>query len=591
MIVPMKKVVLLMQPKDAGSALESLRSLGLLHIEHQQLSRSQETGAIQDEIQVVDKAIKVLLEQQCLTADKVTGRHDINWKNTAGHIVDLDMRINNLKEDSLDLRNQISQCEPWGDFDPLAVADLSKKQVYLGFYQVPTGEIKNLPGNLIVKKISGSAGMVNYIIIASRKPDLPFKELSLPKMGLNKLRQRLEEDIEVISSLKEEITKYVPYRHTLIEAKKFLENELEFQRTLRGMGKDGEITYVTGYIPFDAVAQIEKVSRFQQWGIIVRDPAQEDIVPTLIRNPRWVSIVDPIFKMIEIIPGYRELDMSLWFLLFFSIFFGMLIGDAGYGATFLMLTFMAQKKWSRKLTDKSVFILFYILSSSAIIWGLLTATFFGQEWLPTYFRPLMPALKNDKNLQAFCFFLGATHLSIAHLWRFITKLPSVIALADAGWISVLWGGFFLARTLVLGDFFPAAAKWFFIAGPILVVFFSSPRKNVFQGIGIGLGNLLLNIVNSFTDVVSYIRLFAVGLATVAVADSFNAMGMSIGYSNLLRGAMASLILILGHALNLALGPMSILVHGIRLNVLEFSNHLDIKWSGFAYNPLKWHKLS
>ena len=149
--------------------------------------------------------------------------------------------------------------------------------------------------------------------------------------------------------------------------------------------------------------------------------------------------------------------------------------------------------------------------------------------------------------------------------------------------------FFLAKMLVLGDAFPAFGKWFFILGIALVIFFTSPSRNILKGIGAGLANLALNLVNSFTDVVSYIRLFAVGLATVAVADAFNKMALEIGYNSILTGVATSLILLLGHSLNILLGPMSILVHGVRLNILEFCSHLDIKWSGFAYKPLRQEK--
>ena len=264
----------------------------------------------------------------------------------------------------------------------------------------------------------------------------------------------------------------------------------------------------------------------------------------------------------------------------------MLIGDAGYGAIFFILTLFAQIKLGRRVSGRSLFVLFYILSSAAMLWGVLTGTFFGQAWLSQKVSPLIPALRDDKNIQALCFLLGAIHLSIAHLWRAVIKLPSVRALAQVGWFIILWGAFFLAKMLVLGDAFPAFGKWFFIAGAALVVFFTDPKKNILKGIGSGLGALLLNLVNSFTDIVSYIRLFAVGLATVAVADAFNQMAMDIGYGSILTGIMTSFILLLGHTLNIVLGPMSILVHGVRLNVLEFCSHLDVNWSGFSYKPLK-----
>ena len=138
----------------------------------------------------------------------------------------------------------------------------------------------------------------------------------------------------------------------------------------------------------------------------------------------------------------------------------------------------------------------------------------------------------------------------------------------------------------VADAFPQGAQWLFIAGVSLVLLFTSPQKNLLKGLARGLGNLLLNLVNTFTDIVSYVRLFAVGLATVAVADSFNKMAMEIGYTGIIPCIITSLILILGHSLNVILAPMSILVHGVRLNVLEFCSHLDIQWNGFAYKPLR-----
>ena len=198
----------------------------------------------------------------------------------------------------------------------------------------------------------------------------------------------------------------------------------------------------------------------------------------------------------------------------------------------------------------------------------------------------MPALRDSQHIQSLCFLIGAIHLSIAHLWRSVMKLPSVRALSELGWVLILWGAYFLAKMLILADAFPQFALWFFVAGASLVVLFTNPMRNILRGISSGFGNLLLNFVNSFTDVVSYIRLFAVGLATVAIADAFNKMAMDIGYNSVFTGIVTSLILILGHALNMILGSLAIIVHGVRLNVLEFCSHLDIKWSGFSYKPLK-----
>lgn len=96
--------------------------------------------------------------------------------------------------------------------------------------------------------------------------------------------------------------------------------------------------------------------------------------------------------------------------------------------------------------------------------------------------------------------------------------------------------------------------------------------------------LPLTLVSFFTDIISYVRLFAVGVATVAVMDAFNGMAMSIGFGNMLTGAAAVLILLFGHSLNLVLAGLAVLVHGVRLNTLEFSTHKGLTWSGHTFHP-------
>lgn len=587
MIVPMKKATLLMQAKDADAVIKKLRSLGLLHIEHQQLPKGKSIVLLQDDLALLANALGIIsVEAQSRKPASACATQFGEWKSCARHIIELQRRLEQLKEYSVTLIQTISEWEEWGDFDPERVRQLGEKNIYVKFYQLPAKEIKELPQTVTVHIVSRKAGIARCILISRTPFETPFKEIVPPKMGLGKMKARLDEDTRAMEVLKKELYGLSCHQATLVQVKHALEKELEYNEVLTGMGQEYEIKYVSGYIPYDKADSLIQYAQNEHWGVWITEPAEDDKVPTLIRNPRWVSFISPMFKLIEVVPGYRELDISLWFLLFFSVFFGMLIGDAGIGGIFLLLTFYAQRKWGKKLQVEGAFTLFYLLSACAVIWGVLTGTFFGQEWLSGRIKPLMPSLRNDTNVQNLCFFIGALHLSIAHGWRLLIKLPALSALADAGWILILWGGFFLARLLILGEAFPSHAQWLFIIGASLVVLFTNPQKNILRGLGAGIGNLLLNLVNSFTDVVSYIRLFAVGLATVAVADSFNAMAMGIGFNNFFSGLITALILILGQVLNVLLGPMSVLVHGVRLNVLEFCNHLDIKWSGFAYRPLK-----
>ncbi len=191
-------------------------------------------------------------------------------------------------------------------------------------------------------------------------------------------------------------------------------------------------------------------------------------------------------------------------------------------------------------------------------------------------------------LMHICLIIGVIHLTLAHVWAFLTKWPGLKCFSDIGWIGVIGGGFFIIRHLVLKmDLFPPA-PWILGAGVLVVVLFSKQEGKPVKGMLLGLANLpftLLNSISAMADVISYVRLFALGLAGVKVEEAFNsiAAGIGFGFPNILA---AVLVLFFGHALNLTLGIMSIIVHGVRLNMLEFSGHLGLEWSGREYKPFK-----
>ncbi|MFA5039876.1 MAG: hypothetical protein WC732_09400 [Candidatus Omnitrophota bacterium] len=586
MIVPMKKAGIIVEAKDARKTVDQLASLGVVHVEASRAPVGKDIDARKQDLELLEGALRALDEDVFVKGEQVSAcKEPKDWKTGALHIVDLAKRYERCKEFSRNFSAKISQWEPWGDFDLERLEDFRKKGIIVRLYEVPAAEVKKFPKGAVLEVLKVERGMAYCALVSDKPLEVPFKEIELPKMSLRAMKARQEEDTLLMEQLVHDVRACMGFKETFLRQKQAIGKDLEFLNAWLGMGERGSLSYLTGYVPFDKTQDLISDGRKASWAVFITDPAPEDRVPTLIRNPRWISVIAPLFKVIEVVPGYQEADMSLWVLIFLSIFFGMLIGDAGYGVVFLALTFWMQRKLGRKAKNKSPFILSYIFSGCAVLWGILSGTYFGQAWLPPGIGPLVPALRDNTALQSFCFFLGALHLTIAHLWRAALKWPSLSALADVGWSSILWGAFFLARTLITGMEFPGFAKWFFIAGPFLVVLFSSGEPWKLKSLGSGAGNLLLNFVNSFTDVVSYIRLFAVGLATVAVADAFNSMAMGVGFSSMISGAVSVLILLLGHLLNIVLGPMAVLVHGVRLNVLEFSGQADIKWSGFAYRPL------
>jgi V/A-type H+-transporting ATPase subunit I len=588
MIVPMRKATILFTTGDAEVTVKDLRTLGVLHIEHQNPPEGRDISALIEKVALINSSLDVL--NRVPESEKTTRLQKTingNWQAVADHIIGLDKREEQLVSLRRTITGQINEWEHWGDIDPDRIFHMSQKGIFLKLYQVPVKEIKNFPDDVVVKTIFIAGDIAHCVAISRRSFECGFKEVLPPQQSLSSLKKQLAENTSESEKIKSEILYAACYYEALIRIKKGLEKEIEFRQVVSGMGKEGAIGYVTGYIPYDKEEHLFAEARSRKWGIVVNEPSDDDNVPTLLRNPEWADRIKPVFELLGLTPGYHELDVSMPFLVFFSIFFGILIGDAGYGLVYVLITLVLQKKLNRDAGLQTTFSLFYLLGSCAVLWGLLTGTFFGQTWLQTIgFRPLVPPLNDANVMQTFCFFLGALHLSIAHSWRAYLKFPSLTAFADIGWICVLWTAFFVAKTLILGDVFPSFGIWLFASGIVLVILFTHPQAaHMLRGIGEGLGTVALSLMNNFTDVISYIRLFAVGLATLAIAETTNtlASGFGEGVFALIAGGV---IILFGHSLNIILGPMSVLVHGVRLNVLEFSGHANVTWSGFTFEPLK-----
>ena len=258
------------------------------------------------------------------------------------------------------------------------------------------------------------------------------------------------------------------------------------------------------------------------------------------------------------------------------------MGDAGYGLLYLILAVVG--KMTIKAMDRSMFILLLEMSVFTIIWGVMTGNYFG---IPTQYAPF-PQLNlhwlNDKqHIMELCFIIGAVHLTLAHTWHFIRLFPDWTSYSQVGWIGTTWTMFFAARTMLLGYPFPQIMYVVLGVGCALIIVFMMHPKNIAKE-WFNLVVFPLNLVGNFVDLVSYIRLFAVGMATYAVASAFNLMSMDIGFSSIITDIEAVLVLLFGHMLNFALSGMGVLVHGIRLNVLEFSTHLGMEWTGIKYDP-------
>lgn len=578
MIVPMKKVTLFCREEDQKATLHTLQKKGLLHITHVNPPHCDGLEKARSDHDKLGNVLGILSSIAATNA----GLQDHPAHEIMAHVETLIERKKGLEELQEKLKREQSLLQPFGHFEPAHITALTDKGVHVRLCRAPAKETVVTPPGAFLHVLHKDKQFLYFVIMGDRHFPCNYEELRLPVYSLAEIEQKISHTAEELHSIQESLTTWSNYKNVIGKAFREAKEKITLLEVKAGMGCAEKIVYLQGYCPVDRAGEIQEETARQGWGIIATDPNENDDVPTLIQSPKWVQPIRTVFAMINILPGYREVDISSVFLIFFSIFTAMLIGDAGYGALFLVLTFVARKKFPK--APSAPFTLIGILSLSSILWGVVTGNYFGIAAIPTPFARLrINWLGNEKNIINLCFLIGTIHLSVAHVWNAVRIINSAKAVAQLGWIGMTWTMYITARTMILDAPFPSWGYPLVAASFVALLFFQvSPKKLKVEWPDLMM--LPLNVISNFVDVVSYIRLFAVGSASLAVAMSFNEMALGHGIPTILAGLIASMILLLGHVLNIALVALGILVHGVRLNTLEFSGHIGVQWKGIRYNP-------
>jgi len=603
MIVKMQKVTLMCVAHDRAATLESLRGLGVLHVKPVVLP----TGAGLEQAREKVTGLSRLLDMiPVIEGTKPTGRDARAVVAETSDILDARKEHESQLES---LKEEVARMEPFGAFDPAAVLALEEKGIVLKLYRTSVKADWPLPEGVTAEKLMVRKKEAYWALFSSQ----PFEwdgadEERLPAQSLSMMN-------EEIARLKTELTDGEKALETVAGDRSLLEQlladaeaEVKMQEVRGGMGTTEAISYVQGFLPETDVDKLREAAAHSGWGLVVEETGPQDDVPVKLKPPRWSTPIKAVFEGIDILPAYHESDISVVFMLFFSLFFAMIIGDAGYGAIFVTLTLLMRKKM-----PKDAFRLMMITSTATIVWGLINGTIFGinPDILAKagFDKITIPFLTDEKrsaqNIMGLCFLIGAVQLSIGHLWNVVDliKDKKLKALEQFGWFMTTCFMFFLADDMVIGGNMMSylhlteaqtttlwqVLNYMAISGVVMIVLFMMPPREIKDN-WFGLALLPLDLVGNFTDVVSYVRLYAVGTAGFAVANAFNNMIFTgeMSWFGLLIGAVFAFF---AHTLNILLCVMGVLVHGIRLNTLEFSNHKGITWSGAAYRPFAHKKTA
>lgn len=598
MIVKMSKISLVMLDSCRDRAIEELGRLGVVHLEPL-LGSGERLEELRARVERAERASRTLA--RTTGAPRALAGDGADAPSVDGCADDIVEAITKLEEERAQLlverAESVREAErllPWGSFDPADVLRLREAGVDLRLYIV-TPERLDAVSRETPPFVHFRAKSAIGCSATSAHDRFRSEELfALPGQGLDTHRRRIREVDGRIEEIEARLSTHSGNRELLRHRLRELRQNVELEEIRTGMGREESLAYLTGYVPVTQLAAIKERAKESGWGLLCREPEPDDAVPTLIENPKWIRIIQPMFSLLGLVPGYREFDISPVFLVFFSIFFALLIGDAAYGLVFLAGTIVARVLLPK--ARREYFAMMYVFSICTIVWGSVTGTWFGSEALshsPLLSRLIVPQLYsfnsgNNPLLMFICFSIAIAHLSIAHLMNFVKKLPALRAFEDVGSLLLVWGLYFLVIYLVVKRPLQPVTVWLIVLGLVGRVVFSNQSGHFIRDALRGLAKLpllLLNSVSSFSDIVSYVRLFAVGLATVAVAQSFNGMAAGLGHSVFSYVGMA-LILVVGHGLNVTLGALALIVHGVRLNLLEFSGHLEMEWTGTVYRPFK-----
>lgn len=587
MIVPMKKITILALAHQREETLNALRGLGAVHLTPFQPPSG---GDLEDARRAADEARDAVTTLERLADAPPDPGSDP--AQAADHLREAIARIaaqRDRRDPMQRLEEAIRRLEPFGDFDPAAVRALADRGVSIRLFTADPRAALPLPDDAIQIPLRRDRQAFAFALVnASRWSHERAVEIPVPDRSLGALQQELETLRTAQAADDDALRKLAPERAALAAAAAAREDRRRWLEAREGMARNGPLLALQGYIPVPALPAFESEAKRQGWGWTAVDPTEQDAVPTLIRYARWTRPLQCLMEMLGIVPGYWEMDVSPVFLVFFSLFFAMLVGDAVYGLLFLGLTVLIRKKW--KSAPPSLAPLLTLLSLATLVWGVLTGTYLGLDALPAPLRHLrIDWLTDADRLTHLCFLIGAVHMSIAHLWclvRLAFRARSLTALAHLGWIGSSWMMYALAMYLILGQPFPPGIFWIFGVSVTLIFGFSVPFRQLKTEYA-SLLNLPFSIIGHFSDTVSYLRLYLVGSSSVVLVKAFNDIAFG-GDAPLTwgRGLVGALMLFLVHALNILLSALSVLVHGVRLNALEFSSHLGIQWLGRLFTPFR-----
>ena len=587
-ILKLKKASIIGMSQSKAEMLDAIQSLGVMHIiPLTEISTKQTVETEDTNPELLKRSLQYLLsspqKRRQVTRDsqldlnKVLRQVDKNRQNR--------IRLSE-KRDFLDQR--IKDLEPWGEFTLPDLADLNHEKLW--FYLVPNYKMQDVEdSHLPWIQVHRDNRHTYIVVVSAEEPDatiMPVPRTHTGYVPLSELKEQLEEteiQLEAADGEREALTRWI---FLLQQSVASTENQALLEE-VSGQTRDyGEVFALQGWIAVRDLPQLEAFAEEQGLVLLEEDPADDENPPTFLDNPEVYGGGQEVVSFFQT-PNYRSWDPSRVVFFSFVSFFAIIMSDAGYSLLFGAIIAWKWKAMAETETGRRLRAMGAALTGAGVFWGVLVGSYFGASAPVSLLGDMKLLDLNDFDaMMALSITIGALHLILANLLMAWVRRGSNQALSSVGWavsVSVALAGWLTTFTPI---------HWaIFGIGLVLVLLFSTPATGfTFSRLISGL-LALTNVTKIFGDVLSYLRLFALGLASASLAITFNQLAADVG--NALPGIgllLHILILLAGHLLNFVLTVVSGVIHGLRLNLIEFYN-----WSladeGYPFQPFSKQEVT
>jgi V/A-type H+/Na+-transporting ATPase subunit I len=583
MIVPMMKYTMLLYHEDKNVFMQKLMDLGLAQVVHREAEEDDEMERISQIIHETEEAIRRFKRRNITISTDYTVTDEFP---SLARIAEMEKEQEQARQEAEALAMEIKLLEPWGDFDRQALNAIEKQTgLEFKFFEYPVRRFNEAwQRNYSLQMINTVNG--NHYFIILRKPDeeLPLAPLALPSASLDELRKQRDAFLSKVQELNTLLDQYAAnlsngLSYKLMEVKDQLALHLAQRSALPAAGHT--INMVDAWCPLPKQTALEQFLDDEQIVFVKTSPTKEDVPPILLKNNRFSKLFEPIGALFAL-PRYSELDMTVFFAPFFLLFFGLCLGDFGYGVVILVGTTIAKLKASEE--TKPYLTLAQLLGLSTIAAGILSGTLFGVELAKVEAFKNMSALFLDYDklfnlalVIGFVQIIFGISVQAYKLWIF---QGAKFAMAKIGWILLLIA---LADVYVV-ELAPTVTRLLMWLALGLIILFGAPEKGWIKSMAIGVTDLY-SITSVFGDLLSYIRLFALGVSSAILGIVVNSIALSAKGTPYIGYFLFLLVLVIGHSANLMLSSLSAFVHPMRLTFVEFYKNSGFQGGGKPFTPL------